>query len=128
MVTTTTAPSAVVVFLPQRNSAVATVEGVDVLTHRTQAVVKKLCVGDFFLDKCQKILYNIITMEKKLMRVNEATEIFGCTRQNLYRLIKEKKLKTYKRYGLTLVDSNEVEHLSYEIKPRGMPRKLYEKL
>ena len=84
---------------------------------------ENLCVGDFFLDKCQKILYNIILMEKKLMRVNEATEIFGCTRQNLYRLIKEQKLKTYKRYGLTLVDSNEVEHLSYEIKPRGMPRK-----
>jgi len=62
------------------------------------------------------------------MRVNEATEIFGCTRQNLYRLIKEQKLKTYKRYGLTLVDGNEVEHLKDEIKPRGMPRKIYEKL
>jgi excisionase family DNA binding protein len=66
--------------------------------------------------------------ERTLLRVNEAADIFGCTRQNLYRLIKEKKLKSYKRYGLMLVDIDEVERLKDEIIPRGTPRKKSEKI
>jgi len=62
-------------------------------------------------------------MKKHLMRVSEATQIYGCTRQNLYLLIKEQKLATYKRYGLTLVDAVEVARLSHELSPRGVPRK-----
>ncbi len=81
----------------------------------------------FFLDIRQAICYSIITMEKRsertLLRVNEAADIFGCTRQNLYRLIKEKKLKAYKRYGLMLVDVDDVKRLKDEIIPRGTPRK-----
>ena len=62
-----------------------------------------------------------------MLRVSEAADVFGCTRQNLYRLIKEKKLKAYNRYGLTLVDIDEVERLKDEIIPRGVPRKKSEK-
>ena len=65
--------------------------------------------------------------EKTLLRVNEAADIFGCTRQNLYRLIKENKLKTYKRYGLMLVDIDDVKRLKDEIIQRGTPRKKTEK-
>lgn len=62
-------------------------------------------------------------MKKHLMRINEATQIYGCTRQNLYLLIKNQKLPTYKRYGLTLVDATEVAQLSHTLKTRGVPRK-----
>ncbi|MHC4395639.1 MAG: helix-turn-helix domain-containing protein [Planctomycetota bacterium] len=65
--------------------------------------------------------------EKKLLRVAEAAEIYGCTRQNLYHFIADRKLKTYKRYGITLVDVNEIERLSGINKPRGNPRKFLEK-
>jgi hypothetical protein len=63
------------------------------------------------------------TSERKLMRIPEAAQIYGCTRQNLYRFIKEKQLKVYKRYGIKLVDVRDIERLRDEIKPRGIPRK-----
>ena len=63
-------------------------------------------------------------MERKLMRVGEAAEkVYGCTKQNLYKLIRAGKLKTYKRYGVTVVSVEEVESRAREIDPRGGDRK-----
>ena len=63
-------------------------------------------------------------MERKLMRVSEAAEkVYGCTKQNLYKLIRMGKLKTYKRYGVTVVSVDEVKELAREIDPRGGDRK-----
>jgi len=62
------------------------------------------------------------TTKKKLIRIPEAAKVYGCSRQNMYRLVSEKKLKSYKRYGVTLVDKMEVERLKDEIKPHGNPR------
>jgi hypothetical protein len=69
-------------------------------------------------------LFEVIKMERKLMRVSEAAEkVYGCTKQNLYKLIRMEKLKTYKRYGVTVVSVDEVEKLAREIDPRGGDRK-----
>lgn len=63
-------------------------------------------------------------MERKLLRVSEAAEkVYGCTKQNLYKLIRAGKLKTYKRYGVTVVSMEEVERLATEKNPRGGDRK-----
>ena len=68
------------------------------------------------------------------MRVSEAAEkVYGCTKQNLYKLIRMGKLKTYKRYGVTVVSVDEVEKLALEIDPRGgdrkfKPKKVWEKI
>ena len=59
------------------------------------------------------------------MRVRDAAEqIYGCSPQNLYKLIRAGKLKTYKRYGVTVVSVEEVERLSSTIQPRGGDRKI----
>jgi len=69
-------------------------------------------------------LFEVIKMERKLMRVSEAAEkVYGCTKQNLYKLIRMGKLKTYKRYGVTVVSVDEVKELAREIDPRGGDRK-----
>lgn len=60
--------------------------------------------------------------ERKLIRISEASKLVGCTPQNIYLWINDKKLKTYKRYGITLVDKTDIERLKAEVKPRGMPR------
>ncbi|MBC8228974.1 helix-turn-helix domain-containing protein [bacterium] len=63
-------------------------------------------------------------MERKLLRVSEAAEkVYGCTKQNLYKLIRAGKLKTYKRYGVTVISVEDVERLAREIEPRGGDRK-----
>jgi len=63
-------------------------------------------------------------MERKLLRVSDAAEkVYGCSKQNLYKLIRAGKLKTYKRYGVTVVSMEEVERLSSTIQPRGGDRK-----
>jgi len=63
-------------------------------------------------------------MERKLLRVSEAAEkVYGCTKQNLYKLIRAGKLKTYTRYGMTVVNVDEVKGLASAIYPRGGDRK-----
>jgi len=64
-------------------------------------------------------------MERKLLKVSEAAEkVYGCTKQNLpYKLIRAGKLKTYTRYGMTVVNVDEVKGLASTIYPRGGDRK-----
>ena len=63
-------------------------------------------------------------MERKLVTVPYAArEIYGCTPQNMYKMIRKGRLKSYERYGVTVVSVSEVEQLAREISPRGGDRK-----
>lgn len=64
----------------------------------------------------------------EFMRIHEAAEkIYGCTVQNLYKQVRRGNLKTYKRFGYTVVNVQELKELADFIEPRGGDRKFIPK-
>lgn len=56
-----------------------------------------------------------------------AKEVYGCTRQNLYQHIRRGNLRTYERFGHTVVNVDEVKELADFIDPHGEDRKFIPK-
>ena len=48
----------------------------------------------------------------------------GCTPQNIYRWITEKKIQSQKLFGILLVSESELRKIAREVIPRGTPRKI----
>jgi len=64
----------------------------------------------------------------EFMRIREAAEkIYGCTVQNLYKHVRRGNLKTYRRFGHTVVNVQELRELADFIEPRGGDRKFIPK-
>ena len=63
-------------------------------------------------------------MERKLVTVPVAArEIYGCTPQNMYKMIRRGVLKAHTRYGVSVVSVEDVKRLALKIEPRGGDRK-----
>ena len=124
VVATTTAPRAVVTATTTTTHGVVVQEATDAFGLRVSVNYFYFILSKPFKLQIRLNFFEVITMERKLLRVSDAAEkVYGCTKQNLYKLIRAGKLKTYTRYGMTVVNVDEVKGLASTIYPRGGDRK-----